>query len=542
MADFYASYPISGGGGGSGDVVGPASSDNNGLVLFDGTTGKEIKQATGTGIVKVTSGVASVLADPLPVANGGTNSATALNNNRVMVSSGGAIAEAAAITASRAVVSNGSGIPVASATTATEIGYVNGVTSSIQTQLDAKEPALNPGDISTTTPGVTVGSGTNSTVGPNVTIDVDTASGAQPGLLSAADWTTFNSKQAGDATLTALAAYNTNGLMTQTAADTFTGRTVTGTADRISVSNGDGVAGNPTVDIANTYVGQNTITTLGTVTTGTWNATTIAINKGGTGETTASAAFGALKQTATASATGVVSSFFPVVASAVNIVSSANYAVLTGDGYSTILVSTANSNRTIDLPAATSNAGRIITIKKTDSGTGGVIIDPNSTETIDGFSTITLSFQYESITLVCDGSNWLIQGYPNKYYSSYYNASSVTTTGERAEATVAVPYTAIYEVIATCSLVCGSSAGNNSDITVAIKTGTTVGGASLKTQSINRQRAGSAGGVTYCSTTTHWIGSVTVGDNIYFAVTLGNNNGTGSTQDHQMTIREVRRA
>lgn len=52
-----------------------------------------------------------------------------------------------------------------------------------------------------------------------------------------------------DATLTALAAFNTNGLLTQTAADTFTGRTITGTANKIDVANGSGVAGNPTLTI-----------------------------------------------------------------------------------------------------------------------------------------------------------------------------------------------------------------------------------------------------------------------------------------------------
>lgn len=54
---------------------------------------------------------------------------------------------------------------------------------------------------------------------------------------------------------------------------------VVGTSDRIVV-NAD------SVDIASTYVGQNSIVTLGTVTTGTWSATAIAATKGGTGQTT----------------------------------------------------------------------------------------------------------------------------------------------------------------------------------------------------------------------------------------------------------------
>jgi hypothetical protein len=51
---------------------------------------------------------------------------------------------------------------------------------------------------------------------------------------------------------------------------------VVGTADRI-VSNAD------SIDIAATYVGQTSITTLGTITTGTWDATTVAVTAGGTG-------------------------------------------------------------------------------------------------------------------------------------------------------------------------------------------------------------------------------------------------------------------
>ena len=56
-------------------------------------------------------------------------------------------------------------------------------------------------------------------------------------------------KQPIDATLTALAAYNTNGLITQTAADTFTGRTLTAADSSITVADGNGVAGNPTISL-----------------------------------------------------------------------------------------------------------------------------------------------------------------------------------------------------------------------------------------------------------------------------------------------------
>ena len=51
-----------------------------------------------------------------------------------------------------------------------------------------------------------------------------------------------------------------------------------GTADRITVNN-------DSIDISGTYVGQNTITTLGTIATGTWQGTTIATIYGGTGNT-----------------------------------------------------------------------------------------------------------------------------------------------------------------------------------------------------------------------------------------------------------------
>jgi len=49
-----------------------------------------------------------------------------------------------AVTASRAVVTDSNGLPAVATTTATEIGYVNGVTSSIQAQIDAISPFVIP--------------------------------------------------------------------------------------------------------------------------------------------------------------------------------------------------------------------------------------------------------------------------------------------------------------------------------------------------------------------------------------------------------------
>lgn len=54
------------GDGGSGDVVGPASSVDSEIALFSGTTGKIIKRASGTGYVKTSSGVFQTPVDAVP--------------------------------------------------------------------------------------------------------------------------------------------------------------------------------------------------------------------------------------------------------------------------------------------------------------------------------------------------------------------------------------------------------------------------------------------------------------------------------------------
>jgi hypothetical protein len=66
------------------------------------------------------------------------NTITNIVNADIKSSAAVAFSKMENLTASRALVSDGSGDVSAATTTSTEIGYVNGVTSAIQTQLDAK--------------------------------------------------------------------------------------------------------------------------------------------------------------------------------------------------------------------------------------------------------------------------------------------------------------------------------------------------------------------------------------------------------------------
>ena len=63
---------------------------------------------------------------------------------------------------------------------------------------------------------------------------------------------------------------------------------------------------------------------------------------------------------------------------------------------------------TINLHPAANAPGNVFHIKKTDSTSNTVTIDADGTETIDGQLTQILNTQYESLTLVSDGSNWFI--------------------------------------------------------------------------------------------------------------------------------------
>ena len=67
--------------------------------------------------------------------------------------------------------------------------------------------------------------------------------------------------QASDATLTALAGYNTNGILVQTAPDTFAGRSITSADSSVTITNPAGTAGNIDLSVTFRFTWLNAIST-----------------------------------------------------------------------------------------------------------------------------------------------------------------------------------------------------------------------------------------------------------------------------------------
>lgn len=231
------------------------------------------------------------------------------------------------------------------------------------------------------------------------------------------------SGQASDPTLTALAAYNTNGLLTQTAADTFTGRTIIAGSSRIAITNGNGVAGNPTIDLG-TGFNQAAQDTVGNMVTDsdtinfTYNSTTPELTGDVRTQQSITSDTNGLRLSGDAAAPGNnyyygtnasgTKGYYALSSSArsVQIVTSNATGGTGADDY-VVLVNASGSSVTYTLPSAVGNLSTY-TVKKTDSSANTVTVATSASQTIDGGSTALLPTQYESITVVSDNTNWHI--------------------------------------------------------------------------------------------------------------------------------------
>jgi hypothetical protein len=151
-----------------------SAAGTTGQALLSGGTGAP-SWFTATGVVKATAGVLSTsnvsltseVSGVLPIANGGTNSSTALNNNRIMVSSGGAIVEAAALTNGQLLIGSTGAAPVAAAIsgTANQVIVTNGAGSITLSLPQNINTGASPTFVGLTLSGLTAGSVTFAGVG-----------------------------------------------------------------------------------------------------------------------------------------------------------------------------------------------------------------------------------------------------------------------------------------------------------------------------------------------------------------------------------------
>lgn len=203
--------------------------------------------------------------------------------------------------------------------------------------------------------------------------------------------------EAWDPDLDALAALASNGLIARTGAGTVAARTLTAPAAGMTVTNGDGVAGNPTLVLANDLAALEGLSSTGIARrTGTdaWSlGTTVSLAEGGTGQITAAAAR---------------------ASSGLNIESVTTFtnANLTATITDRVIATTATNftaARTVTLPAlSTYNPGQSVVIVDSGGAINGAFtltISANGSDTINGASTLVIPSQYGGAVLWPIGVN-----------------------------------------------------------------------------------------------------------------------------------------
>lgn len=136
------------------------ASNASGKVAVSATTDTELGYVSG-----VTSAIQTQLNGKEPTITGAATTITSAN-----------------LTANRAVASDASGKVVVSATTDTELGYVSGVTSAIQTQLNGKEPTITGAATTITSSNLTASRALQSNASGKV--EVSTVTSTELGYVS----------------------------------------------------------------------------------------------------------------------------------------------------------------------------------------------------------------------------------------------------------------------------------------------------------------------------------------------------------------------
>ncbi len=238
-------------GGGSGSVTSVSSGSFSPLFTVSVTNPTTTPSIAFSAISTVANRVYAS-----PNGSSGTPSFRALVENDLPTIS---VSKIAAVTASRALVSDGSGNMSASSVTATELGYLSGVTSAIQTQLNAKEASIN---ILSALKG---GTGVNASGATNGQILIGNGSGFSLATLTAGSNVTITNASGGITIAAGGGISSLNGLTgaTQTFAAGSAGTTFAissaGTAHTFNIPNaGTGITRGLVTNLAQTIQGQKT--------------------------------------------------------------------------------------------------------------------------------------------------------------------------------------------------------------------------------------------------------------------------------------------
>ena len=73
-----------------------------------------------------------------------------------------------------------------------------------------------------------------------------------------------------------------------------------------------------------------------------------------------------------------------------------------------LLCDAADGDITVSLPKAKESSGRAYTVKKIDATANTVTVDGDDAETIDGAATKVLTSQWETLSIVCNGTAWFV--------------------------------------------------------------------------------------------------------------------------------------
>lgn len=306
---------------------------------------------------------------------------------------------------------------------------------------------------------------------------------------------------------------------------------VSGTSNRIIVSP---TTGDVVVDISASYVGQSSITTLGTITTGVWHGTTIGSTYGGSGVSNPTA-HGILIAEGSSAFTPIVLSAGQILigttasdpsaatissGTGINVTSSSGSISVANTG---VLSNIATANQTT-VSGATGNVTIGLASNAVLPGTGGVTLPQGNTAARAGAAgTIRFNTQTTNFESTADGATWAI------IETSATGVTSVSGTSNRITAS---PTTGDVIVDISASYVGQASITTLGTITTGTWSATAIdvthGGTGLTSTTINQ--------ILYSSNTNTIAGLATANNGVLTTGTSGTPVITALASDGQLII------